>query len=193
VGWYEFVGYAGSALIVLSLMMRSLLRLRLINLVGAAIFPVWAVNAAIVLIDVWELRRMLGADERLEVLEVDPDGAYVRRFLDFHADEIGRFVPGFSGVQRGVRGFFVLRDLVPAALVLTRIDGPEALVDLDYAIPTYRDFTSGEYVYTGAMFAELGVATVVSDGGNHEYERYLRRMGFRPDGDRWRRGAVASV
>jgi hypothetical protein len=195
VTWYELIGYAASALIVLSLMMQSLLRLRIVNLVGATVFtvyglliaapPVWAVNAAIVVIDLWYLWRMLRSTEDLEVLRVAPDSAYLRRFLAYHEYEITRFVPTFSGVRPDHGAFFVLRDLVPAALVLVRIEGHEAVVDLDYAIPAYRDYTSGEFVYGGELFAEFAVRRVVAPSGNPEYDRYLRRMGFRRTGDQW--------
>lgn len=195
---YELIGYAGSALIVLSLMMQSLLRLRIVNLVGAAIFavygvligapPVWVVNGAIVLIDVWYLRKMLSSEEDLEVLEVDQDSTYLRRFLEYHDEDIRRFQPGFAGVRDDHRAFLVLRDLVPAAAVLVRPEGDERwTVDLDYAIPAYRDHTSGGYVFRdGELLASLGGHTVVSEAGSPEHARYLQRMGFsRRDDERY--------
>jgi hypothetical protein len=38
---YELIGYAASVLVAVALTMRSVLRLRLINLVGAATFTVY--------------------------------------------------------------------------------------------------------------------------------------------------------
>lgn len=195
--WYEVVGYVGSALIVLSLAMTSLLRLRVINLVGALIFavygvlitapPVWLVNGVIVLINVWQIRRMLGRTEDLEVLEVAPDSHYLRRFLAFHADDIARFVPEFDVPRADHRAFFVLRDLVPAAVVLARHgQAGEVVVDLDYAIPAYRDFTSGAFVYGGDLFADLEADRVVTVASTADHRRYLRRMGFTPADGTWR-------
>lgn len=197
--WYEIIGYVGSALIVASLAMRSLLRLRIINLIGALVFtvyglliaapPVWVVNLVIVGIDAWQLRHMLGRNEDLEVVEVRPDNAYLTRFLDYHAEEIERFVPTFDGVRSDHRPFFVLRDLVPAAVVLLRpVGNHEAAVDLDYAIPAYRDYTSGQYVYGEGLAETLDVDHLVTDPGSDAHRPYLARMGFEPepDGDRWR-------
>lgn len=192
---YELIGYVGSALVVVSLMMRSLLRLRVVNLVGAAIFglygvliaapPVWIVNGAIVVIDLWHLRRMIGTREDLEVLEVAADSAYLGRFLGYHAEDIRTFQPAFTGVTPEHRAFLVLRDLVPAAVVLVRPLGDGRwLVDLDYAIPAYRDHTSGAYVFReGALLATLDASQIVSEPGTPEHSRYLERMGFeRADG-----------
>ncbi len=198
--FYEIIGYVASGLVVLSLTMRSLLRLRLINLVGAAVFtvygvlidapPVWIVNGAIVVIDAWELRRMFASGpERLEVLEVDPGSAYVRRLLERHADDVARFVPTFDGPRDHHRAHLVLRDGVVAAIVLLRRTADnEWMVDLDYALPQYRDYTSGRFVYAkGEIWRALGAGTVVSAPGSDEHRRYLTRMGFRPDGDVLRR------
>ena len=64
----EGLGYLASVLIAISLMMRSIVRLRWINLVGAvcftvydiliAAYPVAALNFAIVLINVYFLWKM---------------------------------------------------------------------------------------------------------------------------------------
>lgn len=190
---YELIGYVGSALVVVSLMMRSLLRLRWVNLVGAAIFalygvliaapPVWVVNGAIVLIDVWHLRRMLGDEEDLEVLEVSPGSAYLARFLDYHAGYIAASQPEFAGVRDEHRAFLILRDMVPAAVVLARpVDADRWTVDLDYAIPAYRDYTSGAHAFRdGRLLETLGAAQLVSAPGDAEHRRYLERMGFIED------------
>lgn len=192
---YELVGYVGSALVVISLMMRSLLRLRLINLVGATVFavygvlidaaPVWAVNGAIAVIDVYHLRGMLRRDrEYFEVLEVDRGSEYLARFLDFHRDQIARFQPDWEGVRPDHRAFFVLRDMVPAGLVLARPAGVGTMhVDLDYVIPGYRDFKVGSWVYRDeALFG----AHVTAAAATPEHRRYLRRVGFEPAGDHYR-------
>src|SRR3712207_2532790 len=118
---YELIGYAASALVAVSLMMSSILKLRLINLAGSAAFavygvvihayPVAAVNSFIVLINLYYLRQMLGAREYFRLLEVRPHAEYLRYFLDFHADEIRRFLPGFRfAPAEGLLTFFVLRD-----------------------------------------------------------------------------------
>lgn len=194
---YELIGYVASALIVLSLMMQSLLRLRVINLVGAAIFtvygllidapPVWLVNGAIVVIDIWYLRRMLtDQPDEPEVLEVAPDSRYLRRFVEARGDDIRRFVPTFDGVRDDHHAFFVLRDLVPAALVLARRDGDgDVAIDLDYALPAYRDFTSGRYVYgRSSIWESLDAERLVAPRGHPEHDRYLTKMGFQPEDDR---------
>ncbi|MFP5310664.1 MAG: hypothetical protein ACLGIR_13920 [Actinomycetes bacterium] len=190
----ELIGYVGSALIVLSLTMTSVLRLRVINLVGAVVFtvygllidapPVWAVNAAIVGIDVWAIAGLLRPSRSAagEVLEVGPDDPYLRHVLEASAEDIARFVPGFDGVRPDHRALLVLRDLAPAAVVLARpLPDGTAHVDLDHAPPAFRDLASGRLLYEeGHLYDALGVDVLTAGAGTEAHTRYLRRLGFEP-------------
>lgn len=190
----EIVGYVASVLVAISLMMSSILKLRLINLVGSAAFvvygaligayPVAVVNLLIVFINLYYLRQMLGSREYFRLLQVSPDSEYLRAFLDYHADEIQRFLPGFAYAP-GERHliFFVLRDMVPAGLFIGETRGDGALrVVLDFVIPQYRDFKTGRYVFQdqAEFFRDHGIREIVSDAGSRVHNEYLRRMGFVP-------------
>lgn len=198
---YELVGYAGSVLIVVSLMMRSVLRLRWINLAGALVFavyglliaapPVWVVNGAIVVIDIYHLAQ-LKRDRRhaFEMLEVDLDSKYLARFLDVNRAGIRRFQPEFEGIGPTHRVFFVLRDLVPVGVLAVRpgADGG-AIVDLDYVIPGYRDLRPGKFLFRrGTIRDVLAVTRLVTEPGSRAHQRYLVKMGFERVGDRYERG-----
>lgn len=196
---HELIGYVGSGLVVISLMMRSLLRLRVINLVGAAIFtvygvlieapPVWLVNGAIVLIDVYHLRTLLGgAEPTFEILEVDADTAYLRRFLTRHRDEIAASQPSFTGLGAEHRVFLILHELAPVGVFAARPDASEATaaVDLDYVIPGYRDLKPGRFLYADpAVRRRLGVERVVTAPGSSRHRQYLERIGFERQGNRY--------
>lgn len=194
---YELIGYVASVLVALSLMMRSILRLRIINLVGAACFvvyglliqayPVALVNFVIVLINLYYLYDLFTAKEYFTLLPVQGTSDYLWHFLDFHAEQIRRFVPGFSYAPTGDhRVFFVLRNVVPAGVFIGRRTAPDTLhVDLDFVIPGYRDLKIGAYLYrkNRAFFREQGLRVLETDPGNKAHRAYLRRMGFSPSPD----------
>lgn len=191
----EIVGYAASILVAVSLMMSSILRLRIVNLVGSAAFtvygaligayPVAVVNLLIVFINLYYLRQMLGSREYFKLLRVSPGSEYLRAFLDFHRDEIRRFLPGFRHEPaEGRLTFFVLRDMVPAGLFVGELGEDGTLrVLLDFVIPRYRDFKTGRYLFAdqAEFFREQGVREIVSEPGNPDHADYLRRMGFARD------------
>jgi uncharacterized membrane protein len=191
---YEVIGYVASALVAISLMMSSVLRLRVLNLFGSAAFtvygvligayPVAVVNLIIVFINLYYLRQMLQPREYFHLLRVSPASDYLREFLRFYRGEIGTFLPDFSFTPRDEKlTFFVLRDMVPVGLFIGEVPRPGTLrVDLDFVIPKFRDFRTGRYLFgeKAEFFREQGIREIVSPAGNARHEAYLRRMGFEP-------------
>jgi GNAT superfamily N-acetyltransferase len=188
----EILGYVASVLVAVSLMMSSILRLRVINLVGSLAFtvygvmihayPVAAVNGFIVLINLWYLHRMLGTREYFRLLRLEPGSEYLRYFISFYEKEIRRFQPAFvHAPAENQLIVFVLRDLVPAGLLMGEVEeGSRLCVTLDFVIPQYRDFKIGRYLYADQreFFRARGIREIVSEPGNAEHQDYLRRMGF---------------
>ena len=191
---YELIGYVASVLVAISLTMSSILRLRIINLVGSVAFtvygaliqawPVAAVNGFIVIINLFYLQRMLRTREYFHLLSVEPDSHYLRHFLEFYDREIRRFIPGVRyEPAAGDLTVFVLRDMVPAGLFIGRMeDGGRLCVTLDFVIPQYRDFKIGRYLYVEEreFFRSRGIREIVSEAGTPRHAAYLRRMGFSP-------------
>jgi hypothetical protein len=200
VDWVEMVGYAGSALVVFSLTRTRLLQLRVVSLAGAVTFavyggliesvPIVLTNAAILGINLWHVWKIATLSEDFSVLELPTDSPYLRRFLGFHAAEIGAVQPDFAGVDEGDTVIVVLRDMVPAALVVGHSDGDAFLVHLDFAIPAYRDFRMGRWLFEQRrdLFDRLGVSWIVATARTESHRRYLRRSGFeRVSDERWQR------
>ena len=190
---YLMIGYLGSALVVTSLAMRSILRLRIIGLGGAVAFTVYGVliaawpvvltNVVIVMIHSHFLREILTAKEYFRVLEVRQESQYLKYFLDSHSDEIAAIWPAFS-FQPSDRlvTLFILRDLVPAGLFIAEVEDNETIcLRLDFAIPGYRDFKIGKYLYDRGILFDRGFRRVIVEIGSKADEIYLRRLGFRPD------------
>jgi hypothetical protein len=155
----EVIGYIGSVLVAVSLMMSSIVKLRVINLIGAVVFstygfiigalPVGFLNGFIALVDVYYIVEIFSTKEYFRVLEVKHDSEYLKYFLKFHAEEIRKFIPTFSfEPDEHWILLFVLRDTVPAGLVCAEYhDENHLFVNLDFAIPGYRDFKVGKYVF----------------------------------------------
>lgn len=200
----ELLGYAASLLVAVSLMMRSLLRLRLINLAGAVAFtlyglliqayPVAAVNFFIVLIDLYFLYQMTRAQEHFSVAEVRPTSDYLQQFLKFYGADIRRFQPEFvHEAARPQNVYFILRDMVPAGLFIIEPQAAGAArVALDFVTPQYRDFRVGDFLFrrNPHLFQKNGVHTLISPPGSPEHEVYLQKLGFVRQGEEYQRAVV---
>ncbi len=193
----EAIGYLASAVVVLSLTMSSVVRLRIIGLIGAALFsvygllvgamPVVVTNVVIMGLHIFFLRRLLGDDEQFTLLEVSADSAYLEQFLEFHHDEIQQYQPRFvHDPARVGRTVFVLRDMVPAGLLIGHPVAEGVLeVDLDFVIPRFRDLRPAQFLFgaSARTFAGWDVDRLVATASTDSHRRYLDKVGFRPIGD----------
>lgn len=191
----QIIGYTGTTLIAVSLMMSSILKLRIVNLFGASIFatygfligalPVAILNSFITIVDIFYLIQIFSTKEYFQVLQVKPDSFYLKYFCDFHAKEIQKFQPSFKlAPEKNIYAFFVLRNAIPAGLLIASPRGEEELyIQLDYAAPDYRDFKMGKYVFKKIAkwpgdSDEIKIKRFSTEPGNPAHEKYLKRMGF---------------
>lgn len=195
--WVEMVGYLASVLVAVSLMMSSIARLRVLNLLGAVAFaiygwlvgayPVMAVNSFIALVNVVFLLKMQpGRSDAFELLTINRlDNRYLQRFLEFHSNDIQKFFPHFE-VEEMVepRVIFILREMAPVGLVICEQTDEQTLtVRLDYVIPSDRDFQCARYFYQSwrDVISGSGIKRFLARGQVGPHRSYLKKMGFRPD------------
>jgi hypothetical protein len=190
----QVLGYVASAVIILSLTMSSLLRLRLVGVVGATLFatygilvqawPVVATNVIILGLHAFYLWRAWTDDEYFTLLEVRPESLYLQQFLEFYGTDIRSFQPEFSyAPAAGHFTMFILRDMVPAGLFIARPpDGAVMNVDLDYVIARYRDLKPARFLFHAnrAVFEQRGVDLLRATAKTEAHRKYLEKVGFTP-------------
>lgn len=195
--YIELIGYVASALIAFSMMLSSILRLRLINLAGALAFTVYGIligaipvailNGLIVLVNAHYLLRMLRAKEYFHLLSLRPDPDYLQYFLRYYADDIRRFFPQYEHrAAENEIAIFILRDCTPAGVFIAEEQPRGVLhVRLDYAIPRYRDFKIGRFLFVtqAEFFRERGIREIIVSPQHAEVRAYLIEVGFEPCGD----------
>lgn len=190
---YEIIGYAASLLVAVSLMMSKIVTLRIINLAGAALFslygiliqsiPVAAMNGFIVLINIYYLFQIYHDQEFFKVLRVSEHNVYLQEFIRFFLPEIKKFQPHFKLMNNSNDlSLFVLRDMIPAGVMIGSVTDNVLSVKLDFVRPEYRDFKIGRFLFhdNQEFFAEQGINVVESQAGTDEHAQYLEKMGFTP-------------
>ena len=106
--WLDLVGWAGSAVLVWSLLQSRILRLRALNLVGCLVligynaaievWPMVGLNVVLAVINIWYLRGMLATrhdEQTYQVVEVGVGDQFLAHTLRVHAADIARFNPDF--------------------------------------------------------------------------------------------------
>ncbi len=191
---YALIGYTASIIIAISMTMSSIVKFRIINLIGAVLFctygfiigamPVAILNGFIAGVDMYYLANIFSKKEVFETMQVRNDNKYMKRFLEFYHDDIQRFFPGFvHRPEKNTHSFFILRDMAVTGLFLGRRVNENTLqVALDYVIAEYRDFKNGRFVFhrlKNEMIAD-GFTRVVTKGHTPQHQKYLRKLGFKP-------------
>lgn len=193
----ELLGYLASAIVVGSLAMSSVVRLRVLSLIGSTLFgvyglligaiPIVATNVVIIAINGYFLWRAFTDTEFFDLLEVRPDSKYVEGLVDFYRDDIAKTRPGFRFDPKPNQiALLVLRNMIPAALLIAEpVDDTTLRVVLDFATPRYRDFKNGRYLFWDhpEVFLTRGYRRLVAEDAGEAHRKYLQRMGFRTDGD----------
>jgi hypothetical protein len=190
--WLDVVGWAGSALLVFSLLQARVLRFRVLNTVAClvlvffnamiGVWPMAAMNVVLAGINLWfivQLQRQRHDEAAFDVLEVEPTDEYLRHVLRVHGEDILRFQPDFLwDPDADDHAFIVMRADETVGVVIVHRDGEVARVVLDYVTPRYRDFTPGEFVWRRSGLLEgLGFRRVVTSPAM--VGPYYDKVGFR--------------
>jgi hypothetical protein len=198
--WIQLLGTVASVIVAISLTMKNIRWLRWVNLVGSALFatygfliqawPVFGLNAFIVVINVVYLVQLRSTQDRFALLEVSPrdsePGAatLLARFLETHGPDLARFQPEFPRrLPDDARVFFVLREVLPISLFACRPDGQgnqEILVD--YSVPAWRDYQNARFMFQDGLRSMVwpGTGTFVARATVASHQKYLKLMGFQP-------------
>jgi len=185
----EWIGYVSSIVILISLTMSSIVKLRWINLLGAILFsiygaligaiPVAVVNFGIVLIDIYYLWIIYKDKEVFALVDADIGSALFQHFLDSNREEIEKQIP-IAEIQESDKSFYMLRDNNLAGVIIGNIDNREMNVKLDYVTPRYRDFKLGKYYFieNAKTLKQKGIQVVKASAKEEEHQVYLEKMGF---------------
>lgn len=198
--WWEIFGWAGSVLVVLSLMVPSVRRFRILNLIGSGIatiynayFGIWpyaAMNGAIVLINIYWLRRLHQEGSTQErgysVVEASGSDAIIARFLSRHEAAISESFPQFTKTDLDSSAVFLVmheEEVIGLFAVRSGSAGVGEIV-IDFVTERFRDLTPGHFVYANrALFSALDVERLSLRPGMTTDVTYFRKQGFSESGD----------
>ncbi len=188
----EWIGYVASAIVLVSLSLSSLVKLRIYNLIGAAVFsfygfyigalPVGIMNLAICFFDIYYLRTLLFRSEDFDFIVIKEDDEFLMKFLSHYKKDIGHYFPGFS-LQPGQEKYILmaLRDMnVAGVFIGTKPAQGVSDILLDYVTPQYRDQKTGKYLFQKFKEDFLGkrVQVLKCASSNTAHIKYLKKNGF---------------
>lgn len=186
--YIELFGYLGSALVVVSMLMSSVIKLRVINMIGSLIsgtyaliigsFPLALMNICLIIINVINLVRLLRVDRKYELVEGSVEDAYYRYFLGHYGQDIKAYFPSFD--QNGHKGnkvYYVFCNEAPAGIFLGDMNERQVTkIELDYTTPAYRDCSVAKFLYMNLK--EHGMKELQMENPSDKHKPFLERMGY---------------
>ena len=193
----ECIGYLGSLLVLASMLMTSVFKLRVINTVGSLIFTVYALiihsyptalmNACLVLINLRFLWKMKKMEKDFALAECAPGDSFVRFFIDEHCDDIRTCFPGISlDLVDATKAYLICCEGKPVGVTAGEQSGTVLNLLLEYTIPAYRDFSVGKYLM--AQLKDQGFTKLCYGGPVEHHLPYLQKLGYVKNGELYERG-----
>ena len=191
----EIIGYIGSFLVVISMLMSSIVKLRVINTIGSVISGIYAVicgalplalmNLCLIIINVVNLIKLLGKKMPYVLVAAGPEDSLVRYFQDYYREDIKAFFPDFVETDAGRNAAFVTCcQGTPVGLLLGKRTGDTVELAVDYTTPAYRDCSAGKFLHE--KLPENGVHTLrFADTLTDQHKEYLEKMGYRQTDGAW--------
>lgn len=194
----ELVGYTGSLLVVISMLMTSITKLRVVNSLGCVIFgayaliihsyPTAALQACLLTINIFRLYNLSRNEKEYQISELKNGDSYIDFFLKSHYKDIEKYFPEVRSFSKNsttdemAKIYIVCVGSTTAGLLLSRETSKGILeIDLDYTVPEYRDGSVGKFLYD--YLRDNGITKIIAKNEVAEHVNYLKKMGFKREED----------
>lgn len=190
--YIELFGYLGSFLVVVSMLMSSVVKLRVINVIGSVIsgtyaliigsFPLALMNACLIIINIYNLFKLLSISRKYELVKGNINDAYFDYFVDHYGKDIDIYFPEFTrNVITGNIVYYVFCNESPAGLFVGNINKEGIInISLEYTTPTYRDCSVAKFLYI--KLKENDVVKLCFHEPSEKHKSFLEKMGYFKDG-----------
>lgn len=190
----ELIGYTGSLIIAVSMLMTSILKMRWMIFSGNVVFVVYGIligaypiivlngfNLIVNAYFIWQAYKLQG---NYAVLPANLNAPMLERFLTFYADDIRKFFPAFRMFDQDDVVFLIVKGtaVISVAGFSPNKDGSYNVV-LDYVAVTHRNLKPGRLLFERENICRLlNTHTIHARSYHHKHSKYLRKLNFIPTG-----------
>lgn len=189
----ELVGYTGSLLVIISMLMTSITKLRVVNSIGCVIFatyaliirsyPTAAMQFCLLTINLVGLYNLSRNKKQYTIAELKNGDSYIRFFIDSQKNDIAKFFPNVDSLAAEklsddeAKIYLVSVGTSTAGIMLAQKKSDDSLqIDLDYTTPAYRDCSVGKFLFQ--YLKENGIKRLSARSDVAEHISYLTKTGF---------------
>lgn len=185
------LGYVASFIILVSLTMKSIVKLRWINAAGSALFVVFAfltrstptivMNFGIIAIDLWYVLHLTQSRKDYQLIKAERGSAFLDFFYFKHRFEIDEIFGDEAFEEAKGFSYFVCDSEIAGLFAWKENTPTECQILLDFVTPKYRDTKIGSYFFEQQLpyFREKGYTHFVYYNVGEGHWKYLEKIGFK--------------
>ncbi|MCK5779426.1 MAG: YgjV family protein [Psychrilyobacter sp.] len=191
INWIDWFGYAASLVILVSLTMTSIIKLRWINFVGCILFamfglliksyPTAIMNIGISFINIFYLYNIYKTKEEFKLIEADTSSPYFKHFIEVNKKDIEKQINEVE-LQKQNKGLYMLRNNNIAGILLgEKNEEGTFFIKVDFVTSQYRDYKLGNYFYNEhtEYLESNGINKLITIATEQSHKVYLKKVGFR--------------
>ncbi len=174
--YLEIFGYIGTALVIISMMMTSVLKLRIINMCGGVIsliyavltntWPVAVLNACLVCINFVQTIRQLRKKDSLTFAKVSMSDGSFKYFLSYFENDIKKFSDCDASVLcEDDSVYLIFSASQTVGFVAGQREGTQYKIKMYYAAPQNRNKDTETALFS--YLKKEGTDTVIGFDGNN--------------------------
>ena len=154
----KIFGYIGCIFVIISMLMTSVVKLRVIN--------------------IYNLIKLSKADgNHYDMIRGDKEDSYLTYFIKHYKEDMKKyFLENTLELSAADTIYTVCCEGVPAGVLAGKKEGDALEISFDYTTPTYRDCSAGRFLY--AKLAEEGYKKFICKEVTEGHKSYLEKMGF---------------
>lgn len=188
--YLEIFGYIGTCLVILSMMMSSVTKLRIINMCGSVIsgvyagislaWPICVMNICLFLINGYHLLKHYLHKNTMEFHLVKHDDTSLLHFINHNKTEILKMNPNLVlNFNSNTNIYLLYNKCEMAGIVVGNTDNTNFILDLIYVLPKFRDSSNTQILPT--ILSNQNIDKVTSRIKEKSYNLYLEKLGFKID------------
>lgn len=191
--WNDILGYIGTVIILISLTMPNMLRLRTLNMIGGITIsiygfsigsiPVGVLNSLTASVHLFYIARLLRQREQFDYVPIESvTNKLFSLFMDKYGDEIHKIFPFLDDVDFSKLTItMLLRDLHPAGILAYMREGEKAIIHIDYVTPQYRDYSNSTFIFKikENELKKMGITIWEAKTTDKDHINYLIKSGFK--------------
>ncbi len=182
----EAFGYVGTVLVIISMLMTSLVKLRIINMCGSVIstiysiivgaWPIVVMNTFIFGINMYQVIKSLKKRNDLTCVPARYDDGSVKHFISLCRDGIKAEIPEYDfNIDENSEVHLIYRESTLISIFAGKTEAETFIADMNYTLPAYRS-NIDERIF--AYFKEGGMKKISTLGGTNSHNEYLKKLGF---------------